>query len=191
MPGGVSYIGDLTIVESGGEITSASVGDKALLSTAADATSIEVSSSTGKLGIVDAGSSLSSGVQRSQMSKHAGYWLRGALAVSAANAGVFQVENTYGSNLCILDVVIEIDTVTSVGGTSLNVGAGANADTDYDNLIDGLALTAAGVYSNVTDPGSNGGLGLWSTGEFINATASASPTALVGFYGIYVVDLTS
>ena len=191
MPGGVSYIGDLTIVESGGEITSASVGDKALLSTAADATSIEVSSSTGKLGIVDAGSSLSSGVQRSQMSKHAGRWIRGALAISDANAGVFQVENTYGSNLCILAVVIEIDTVTSVGGTTLDVGVGESEDASYANLIDGLALTSDGVYSNVTDPGSGGGLGLWETDDFINATASASPTSLVGFYGIYVVDLTS
>ena len=104
---------------------------------------------------------------------------------------MFQVENTYGSNLCILDVVIEIDTVTSVGGTTLDVGVGESEDASYANLIDGLALTSDGVYSNVTDPGSGGGLGLWETDDFINATASASPTSLVGFFGIYVVDLTS
>ena len=49
MPGGISYIGDLVVVEDGGEITSHSIGDKALKSTCADADTIEVSSTTGKL----------------------------------------------------------------------------------------------------------------------------------------------
>ena len=51
MPGGVSYIGDLSVVETGGEITSASVGDKALKSACSDNVSLEVDSSTGKLQI--------------------------------------------------------------------------------------------------------------------------------------------
>ena len=54
MPGGISYIQDLVI--DGSEITSQSVGDKSLKSTCADADTIEVSSTTGKLQLNDAGS---------------------------------------------------------------------------------------------------------------------------------------
>ena len=53
MPGGISYIQDLVI--DGSEITSQSIGDKSLKTTCADSTSIEVSSTTGKLQIKEAG----------------------------------------------------------------------------------------------------------------------------------------
>lgn len=191
MPGGISYIGDLTVVESGGEITSASIGDKALLTTAADATSIEVSSSTGKLGIVAAGSSLSNGVQRSQMSKYAGYWIRGSLATASGNAGAFSVQNTYGSTLVVTDVILEIDTAAT-DGTSTDVGTGSSASTKYENLIDSVNITGSGeVHSNLTDPGSNGGIALWKSNEYINGTHNQTATSLVGFYAIHVIDITS
>jgi hypothetical protein len=190
MPGGISYIGDLTVVESGGEITSQSIGDKALLTTAADATSIEVNSSTGKLGIVSAGSSLSNGVQRAQMSKYAGYWLRDSIGTESGNAGAFSLENTYGSTLFITDVLIEIDTGSSEDAITIDVGFGAADDASYANLIDGLNLKVAGAFSNITDPGSGGGIGLWANGEFINGTNSTTANNLVGFYAIHVVDIT-
>ena len=150
MPGGISYIGDLTIVESGGEITSQSVGDKSLMSTAADATSIEVSSSTGKLGIVARGSSLSNGVQRDQMSKFSGAWIRGALTASAAAGGVFSLQNTYGTNLVITRAIIYLTALTGSAG-DMNVGVGDSGSTSYDTLIDGLNVNSAtGAYGNIT-----------------------------------------
>ena len=74
MPGGISYIQDLVI--DGSEITSQGVGDKSLKSTCADADTIEVSSTTGKLQLKDAGSAKANGVGRADVSKFAGMWLQ-------------------------------------------------------------------------------------------------------------------
>ena len=104
MPGGISYIGDLTIVESGGEITSQAIGDKALKTTCADADTIEVSATTGKLQVKEAGSAKANGIQRDDMGKTAGFWLRGTLTASDAAGGFFSIENTFGSNLVITRV---------------------------------------------------------------------------------------
>jgi len=192
MPGGTSYIGDLTIVESSGEIVSQSVGDKALKSSAADDSTLEVDSSTGKMQIKVQGSALANGIARNRMSKYAGTWLQGALAVSASAAGTFQLTNTYSTSLIITDVLVFITTGQTTGATrTVDIGFGSGASTSYDNLIDGLDLATAGVYSNLTDKGTNGGIGVWRSGEYINASASASPTGLVGFYAVHVVDVTA
>ena len=192
MPGGISYIGDLTIVESGGEITSQSVGDKSLMSTAADATSIEVSSSTGKLGIVARGSSLSNGVQRDQMSKFSGAWIRGALTASAAAGGVFSLENTYGTNLVITRVIIYLTALTGSSG-NMNVGVGASGSTSYATLIDALNVNSAtGAYGNIKNKGSNGEESeLWGTSKYITASLTGEAGSLAGFYAIHVIDLNS
>ena len=192
MPGGISYIGDLSIVESGGEITSQSVGDKALMSAAADATSIEVSSSTGKLGIVSRGSSLSNGVQRDQMSKYSGAWIRGALTASAAAGGVFSLQNTYGSNLVITRVIIYLTALTGSAGT-MNVGVGDSGSTSYDTLIDGLDVNSAtGAYGNIKNKGTNGEESeLWGTSKYITASLTGEAGSLAGFYAVHVLDLNS
>jgi hypothetical protein len=191
MPGGISYIGDLTIVETGGEITSQSIGDKALLTTCADADTIEVNSSTGKLQLKDAGSSLSNGVGRDDVSKFAGRWLKGSLTASDAAGGVFSLENDYGTQLAILRVVIQLGTVAADVCT-IDVGVAADATTSADTLIDGLDVrTALGVFDNIDDQGTNGQSCLkWPSREFINASMKTGATAgIVGTYAIYVLDL--
>jgi hypothetical protein len=194
MPGGISYIGDLTIVESGGEITSQSIGDKALMSTAADATSIEVSSSTGKLGIVSAGSSLANGVQRAQVSKFAGYWIQGTLTAATGNAGALSIQNTYGSNLIVTRALVYLTALVGSAAT-LNVGVGSASDDDYDNLIDGLNVNSAtGSYDNLEDHGSSGkATMLWPTTQYITATLAAGEGAgsFAGKYAIHVIDINS
>ena len=67
MPGGITYLGDMVIQETGGEITSQAGGDKARKSSAADDSTLEVSSSTGKMQIKDAGTSKAAGVTRDKM----------------------------------------------------------------------------------------------------------------------------
>lgn len=192
MPGGFSYIGDLTIQESTGEITSPAVGDKALLSTAADDSTLEVSSTTGKMQIKVQGSALANGIARDRMSKYSGTWLQGALAVSASVGGTFQLENTYSTSLIVTDVLIFITTGQTTGATrTVDIGLGSASGTSYDNLIDGLDLATAGVFSNLTDKGTNGGIGVWKSGEYINASASASPTGLVGYYAVHVIDISA
>jgi hypothetical protein len=191
MPGGISYIGDLTIVESGGEITSQSIGDKALLATCADADTIEVNSSTGKLQLKEAGSSLSSGIQRSQVSKFTGSWIQGTLAANDAAGGVFGLTNTYGTNLVVMRVILLV-TTASAGVCELDIGTTpTSVTTSSANLIDGLSVATAGVYDNIQDAGSGGeSVQKWPSDSFLTASMSLGATAgLVGTYAIQVIDI--
>ena len=194
MPGGISYIGDMSVIESGGEITSQSVGDKALKSTAADTTSIEVSSTTGKLGIVDTGSSLANGLQRDQSSKYNGHWIQGSLADSDSAAGVLQERNTYGTVLLITRVLIYVSTVAAET-CEIDVGVGTGASTNYNTLIDGLDVNAAtGAFDNIKDKGSSGEeVHLWGTSEYINAgvVGGGAASGLAGKYAIHVSDINA
>lgn len=201
MPGGFSYLGNFRVNEESGEVMSQAIGSSALLATAADASTIEVSSDTGKLQLKVQGASLTGGVQRTRMSKYTGTWIRGALAVSASTAGVFQLQNTYGSDLIVTRIIIHITTVSSVDGTVLDIGLGSGASTSYNNLIDGLSATATGAFDNLENNGSSGKhIGLWQSGsgnQYINASAlasdgsAASPTNLVGFYAVHVLDISN
>jgi len=190
MPGGYSFLGDFRVEESGGAIVSPSVGSKALMSEVADQSTLEVDTSTGKLGIKAQGTGLASGVQRNRMSKYTGTWLQGSLAVSASVAGTFQLTNTYSADLIVTDLLILVTTATEEEFT-LDIGAGSSASTSYNNLIDGLSTDDLGAFSNLTDGGSDGGIVLWKAGEYVNASASGSPTGLVGFYAIHVIDISA
>jgi len=192
MPGGNSYIGALQIVESTGEITSQAIGDKALKSTCADDTSIEVSSSTGQLQLKDAGTSKANGLQRAQSSKYAGFWIKGALVASDSAGGVFAEENTYGSDLVVTRVLIAVTTGTS-GACELDIGVAADGTTKAENLIDTLDVSDAGVFDNITDGGSAGkSRQKLASGEFVTATADTGASAgIVGTYAIHCLDIIS
>ena len=190
MPGGISYIGDLTIVETGGEITSQSIGDKALLTTCADADTIEVNSSTGKLQIKAAGSSKSNGIGRDDMSKSAGFWVQGSLATVRTAGGIFAVENTFGSTLVVDRVLILVTTGQSA---TVDIGTAINATTSSNNLLHELDVTSAGAYDNIEDKGTNGKTRQkWSSGSFVTASEQGGNiTGLVGTYAIHAIDITS
>jgi hypothetical protein len=191
MPGGISYIGDLTIVETGGEITSQSIGDKALLTTCADADTIEVNSSTGKLQLKEAGSSLANGVGRADVSKFAGAWLKGSLAASDSGGGVFGLTNSYGTNLVVTRVILMVTTGSS-GACTLDIGTTATSvTTSANNLLDGVSVAAAGVFDNIQDAGSGGeSVQKWPSGTFLTASMATGATAgLVGTYAIQVIDI--
>ena len=190
MPGGISYIGDLTIQEDGGEITSQSIGDKALKTTCADADTIEVSS-TGKLQLKERGSSLANGVGRADVSKFAGTWIKGSLTASDAAGGVCREENSYGSDLVVLRVVIFVSTGASDSSVRVDIGTAANATTSADTLIDNLNVSDIGLYDNLDDKGTNGNTVLkWGNNQFINASRAAGATSgLVGTYAIQVIDM--
>ena len=191
MPSGISYIGSMSVVEASGEITSQAIGDKALLSACADNATLEVDAGTGKLQIKDAGSSLSNGLQRNQASKYAGRWIQGALTASDAVAGVFQIQNTYGTTLVVTDVILLVTTGSTVACT-VDVGKGPSAVTSYDNFITAASVASADALSNLTDPGASGGIGAWPANDYINASRLAGATAgLVGFYAVHVLDITS
>ena len=190
MPGGISYIGDLTVVESGGEITSQAIGDKALKSTCADADTIEVNSTTGKLQVKSAGSSKSNGVGRDDVSKFAGFWLQGSLTASDAEGGVFNVENDMGTDLVVLRLVLQVTTGTS-GACTLDVGIASDGSTSAADLIDGVDVADAGIFDNIQDRGTGGQSRLrWASGSFVNASMKTGAAAGIGGqYAIYALDM--
>ena len=195
MPGGISYIGDMVVQETGGEITSQSVGDKALKSSAADDSTLEVSSSTGQMQIKDAGASKAAGVTRDKMAKGAGFWLRGALTASDTVAEIFQLTNSYGSDLVVTRALIQVTTVSS-GACTIDVGTGSGASTSYDNLLDGIDVNGStGVSDNLKSmhAGDSGqSVVVWKSTEYINASKKTGATSgLVGYYAVYCVDITA
>lgn len=180
-----------------GEIISASVGDKALLAAAADAVGIEVNSTTGKLQIKTAGAALANGVQRDELSRFAGAILRGALATGDGIGGIFELTNTYGSDL-IASVRILITTLPA-GACTVDVGVGSPAAI-RDNILDGLNMlappggAAPSCYSSLSakHTGANGqGEYVWPNQGLLHASVSAGAAAgLVGTYEVVVRDIT-
>ena len=193
MPGGISYIGDLVIVEDGGEITSQAIRNKALKSTCADADTIEVNSTTGVLQIKEAGTSKANGVQRADMGKTACFWIRGALTASDSAGGVFSEENTYGTDLIVDRVLIAVTTASS-GACKIDVGTAADGTTLADTLIDEANVASAGVFDNITSEGSSGSsVGKFPNGTFINGSVigGGASSGLVGSYAIHCIDILS
>jgi hypothetical protein len=173
------------------EVVTQVIGARALLPAAADASTLEVNSTTGKMRIKPQGTSLANGVQRASVSKFAGTWIQGTLVASDAAAGVFSETNSYGSALAIIRVIVDA-TTAATGACTINIGQGSGSGTSYDNVIDGLDVgTAAKMADNLGDPGTNGNsVQKWLAGEYLNASmASGAASGLVGTYAICVVDL--
>lgn len=191
MPGGISYIGDLVIQESGGEITSQSIGDKALKTTVADADTLEVNSSTGKLQVKERGSSLANGVGRDDVSKFAGTWLHGTLTASDSGGGVIGLTNSYGTTLVVTRIILMVTTPSS-GACAIDIGTTSTSiTTSSNNLIDGLSIAAAGVFDNISAAGTDGvSVQKWPSGSFLTASrVSGASSGLVGTYAIHVIDM--
>lgn len=197
MPSGFSWLGDFKVEEAGGELVSASVGDKALRSSCADGTTIEVDGTTGKLGLVVAGSSLASGIPRSSMSKYAGVWFQGTVGISSTDAGKgLALENTYGSDLIVDRAILYIATAESTAETmTIDIGISVDGSASDDKIIDGADLKTTGATDNIKSAvadGSNARTCIsWESGEFIVGTISAVGTECVAYYAIHVLDMTA
>ena len=196
MPGGFSFIGNFKTEDASGEVVSRSVGSNALLAAAADADTIEVSSSTGKLQVKDAGTSKTNGVGRDDVTKYHGFWLQGSVVGSGTGVGVaIKIENTFSSNLVVTRAIIQVATAESSAGTcTLDIGIDNDGTSTSDDLIDGANMKAAGATDNLKSmhAGDSGrSLMEWKAGEFIVGTISATTTEMVAYYGFHVVDLTA
>lgn len=167
------------------EVVSAVIGDKALRAAAADGTSVEVNSTTGKIGIPSSGSSLSNGVQRAGMSKFAGARLQGALAASDAAGGVVSVENTFGTDLVIERLFLNVVTA-STGASSVEAGVAATSVSASD-LFTSLSLAATGLKDNINSPALASAL--WPSGYFLTVSRGSGAVAgVVGTYQVIVSD---
>jgi len=105
-------------------------------------------------------------------------------ATTAAVGGVIKLQNTYGVDLLVKDMIIQT-TTKSTGAATLDVGVDDGGDVSNDTLLDGLDVgTAAGNFDNRIDKGTNGGMAVWKKNEYLVATASATVAGIVGTYKI-------
>jgi len=108
-------------------------------------------------------------------------------ATDTTVGGVLKLENTFDEDLLITDLILDVTTEATGAGT-IDAGVDDDGADSSDNLIDGLDVgTAAIVASNLTDPGTNGGIAKWASGEYLVITASADLTGLVGTYKVRAI----
>jgi hypothetical protein len=104
------------------------------------------------------------------------------IAGAALHAGVLSWPNPEGAAIAILRA--ELDVLTpSAGAATVDIGTTAtSATTASDNLIDGVSVASAGLFGNLSEPGTNGkthqrlAAGKWVTVK----EASGDVSALAG-----------
>ena len=106
-----------------------------------------------------------------------------ALAAVDSAGGVLAVANPEGVECLITEVIIQVDTKTTDGICTIDVGVAANGTTSDDTLLTGLDIgAAAGRFDNINDKGVNGGRDRpWGSTEYITGSmASGAAAGLVG-----------
>lgn len=106
---------------------------------------------------------------------------RVALAAADTGGGIFAWANPEAGSIIISRVELDV-TTKATGACTVDVGTTAtNATTSSDNLLDGLDIgTAAGIFDNITDKGSNGksrqklASGKWVTGSMASGAAAGT-----------------
>ena len=112
-----------------------------------------------------------------------------ALGQAAGNAGVLSWQNPEAVG--VLAAVV-LDVTTAQAAQTADVGVDGDGTGTSDTLVDGVTLAATGALSSFADAGTNGGAfrkvdAKGGTNDYITATASGTPSALVGnAYILYV-----
>ncbi len=111
-----------------------------------------------------------------------------ALADLDTGGGVAAWANPEAGSIIITRCVIDV-TTKATSACTVDIGTNAtNATTSSDNLLDGLDTgTAAGVFDNITEKGSNGkSRQKLATGKWVTASmASGAAAGMVGFLYIH------
>jgi hypothetical protein len=106
--------------------------------------------------------------------------LTGALLF--AGGEIAAVANPEGVPCIITDVKIYVDT-PSTGAANINVGLAADAVTSDTDMINALAINGAitGLaYHGMTALAAKGAAQVWSTSQYLTATASADSSGFAG-----------
>ena len=112
-----------------------------------------------------------------------------ALGQAAGNAGVLSWQNP--ESVGVLAAVV-IDITTAQSGQTADVGVDGDGTGTSDTLLDGVSLAATGAFSSFADAGTNGAAfrkldAKGGTSDYVTATASGTPSSLVGnAYIVYV-----
>ena len=95
--------------------------------------------------------------------------------------GALSLANPEGADLIITRFIVNI-TTAATGAATCDFGVAAAATTTSDTLLDGVDVgTAAAIFDNIDDQGTNGqSVLLWPSDQFVTGTASATLAGLVG-----------
>jgi len=106
-----------------------------------------------------------------------------AIVGGLENAFAFNWQNPESVPIMVQRVMVDIGTQGATASAVIDIGTAANGTTHSDNLIDGLAVTATGLFDNVESKGSNGksrqrmdakdGTTDYITGQILAAAAAA------------------
>mgnify|MGYP006919304113 CR=1 FL=1 len=114
-----------------------------------------------------------------------------ALGQSAGNAGVLSWQNP--EPVGVLAAVV-FDVTTAQSAQTADVGVDGDGTGTSDTCMDGVSLATAGALSSFADGGTNGAAfrkvdAKGGTSDYITATASGTPSSLVG--SAYIVYLAA
>jgi hypothetical protein len=117
-----------------------------------------------------------------------------AVAGGSQNAIAFAWQNPETTAILVHKVILRITTQGATGSAVMDIGAVANATATADTLLDGVAITATGVFDNITNKGSNGlpqvvldekdGSTDYITGKILVAEAAALVGKVYIFYTV-------
>lgn len=109
-------------------------------------------------------------------------------ATDTTVGGVIKLKNTFGVDLIITDMFVDVTTASTAAAT-LDIGVDDGGDVSNDTLFDGLDVnTAVGFFNTSKHAGTNGKHAVvWKKGEYVVATASATVAGLKGKYTIKAI----
>ena len=109
-----------------------------------------------------------------------------SIAGTTTAGGVFRFVNPFSSTssaALVLGVYVHLGTAASSATATIDIGTATASSVSGDNLIDGIALTGAGVFNNVASSGTNGtaiGRTLASNGWITGTVATGNISNVVG-----------
>ena len=117
-------------------------------------------------------------IKSKNLDPEAGRWYVKRLVAQDAVQNVLQ--NPTGKPCIITRCVLHIITETATGGTTADIGVNATSATTNDSLLDGVAVTTAGVFDNIINKGSNGKeIKLLPAGNYVTADLSGAASGLI------------
>lgn len=96
-----------------------------------------------------------------------------SIAGATTGGGFFAVSNPFGAACLITDISVNCGTACTSAAGTVNIGTNANSNSSADNLLDGLALSTAGIFTNYASSGTNGAtIRSWASNAFVTGTVA-------------------
>jgi len=94
-------------------------------------------------------------IDNDRLDPEAGKWVKVDLAGGSANDFAFAWQNPESSKIIVDRVILRVTTAGGSGAT-MDIGVAGDATTNGDDLIDGVDISSAGIFDNISDGGTNG-----------------------------------